>query len=64
MHFFTQKVSEYDQEISQSHTADQPNRTGDFVCLFCCFTSQSTAMVMGGGGGGGGGRVSSPNRSD
>ena len=19
-----------------------------FVCLFCCFTSQSTAMVMGG----------------
>ena len=27
-----------------------------FVCLFCCFTSQSTAMVMGGGG-----KVSSPN---
>ena len=26
-----------------------------FVCLFCCFTSQSTAMVMGGG------KVSSPN---
>ena len=25
-----------------------------FVCLFCCFTSQSTAMVMGG-------KVSSPN---
>ena len=21
-----------------------------FVCLFCCFTFQSTAMVMGGGG--------------
>ena len=27
-----------------------------FVCLFCCFTSQSTAMVIGGG------EVSSPNR--
>ena len=23
-------------------------RTCNLVCLFCCFTSQSTAMVMGG----------------